>query len=39
MQQCSSAVDALSNWAVDGGDWKALRPGIFTLGEEILTNL
>jgi len=33
-QQFSSAVDALPNWAVDGGEWKALRPGLFTLGEK-----
>jgi len=31
-QQFSSAVDALPNWAVHGGEWKALRLGLFILG-------
>ena len=28
-------VDTLPNWAVDGGAWKALRPGLFILRKKF----
>jgi hypothetical protein len=34
-QQYSLVVDTLPNWAVDGGAWKALRPGLFILRKKF----